>query len=118
MKTIVKARALVVHDMSPTLPARYEPPSDPSAADLGASIAEHAVRLAHMYFEKSRLSSLAGNLGSAVQDKGRSETLYAWAAQAIEATNIAGHEVLQPRLEQLRTDIDSLRLSKGASNAR
>lgn len=93
--------------------------SDPSAiADLGASIAEHAVRLAHLYFNRARMSGLTGDHAAAAQAKARAESLYDWATQATETTNAAGHGALEPQLEDVKTELDSLRLSKRASNAR
>jgi hypothetical protein len=97
---------------------RQEPPDLTAAADLGASIAEHAIRLAHMYFERARMFRAAGSDPSAVQDKSRAETLYEWAMQATAATNVAGHDAVQPQLEHLKSEVDSLQLSKRAGNTR
>jgi hypothetical protein len=93
-------------------------PDVTAGADLGASIAENAIRLAHMYFERARMLTAEGNKASAVEDKSRAETLYGWAMQATEATNVAGHDVLRPQLEHLKTELESLHLSKRASNTR
>lgn len=57
----------------------------------------------------------SGNHSGAAHDKLRAESLYQWALEAAEATNTAGHGVLRPELEQLRTEIDSFELSKGVS---
>lgn len=93
---------------------RQDPTDLTAAADVGASIAEHAIRLAHMYFERARMFGASGSDAPAVQDKSRAETLYEWAIQATESTNVAGHDVLRPQLEHLKSELEALQLSKRA----
>lgn len=89
-------------------------PPDKSAADLEASIAEHAVRLAHLFCERARMFHADGETAAAVRDKSRAEHLYKWGVQAAQSTNHAGQDVLRPELEQLKTELDSFQLSKAA----
>lgn len=87
----------------------------PAAADLGAAIAELAIHLAHLYFERAKMFRGAGDSAAAVRDRSRAESLYQWATEAAQATNPAGRDVLQPEFEQLKTELDSFELSRGVS---
>lgn len=89
-------------------------PSQTSAApDLGAAIAELAIHLAHLYFERAKMFQGAADRAAAARDRSRAESLHQWAIEASEATNVAGRDVLQPELEQLKKELDSFELSKG-----
>lgn len=57
----------------------------------------------------------AGENAAAVRDRSRAENLYQWALQAAESTITAGHDVLRPELEQLKTELDSFQLSKAVT---
>jgi len=89
---------------------------EPSAvADLDASIAENAIRIAHLYCERAKMSEVAKDHASAVRDKSRAESLYHWATQAAESTNTAGRDVLRPELERLKAELEAFHIAKGAS---
>jgi hypothetical protein len=68
----------------------------------------HAVRLAHMYFERARMLSAEGDRVSAARDKARAKDLCEWAAQAARLTNGAGDDLLEARIERLKICLDSL----------
>jgi hypothetical protein len=93
-----------------------EHPSQTAAApDLGAAIAELAIHLAHLYFERAKMFQVAADRAAAARDRSRAESLRQWAIEAAEATNVAGRDVLQPELEQLKKELDSFELSRGVS---
>lgn len=90
-------------------------PVEPSiTADVSAGIAELAVHLAHLYFERAGMFQGAAENAAAARNKSRAESLYQWAIEAAEATNVAGKDVLRPELDRLRADLDSLELSNSA----
>lgn len=78
-------------------------------------MAELAIHLAHLYFERAKMFQVASGNAASARDKSRAESLYQWAIEAAEATNAAGHDALRPELEQLRTELDSFELSNAAS---
>lgn len=80
-----------------------------------ATIAEHAVRLAHMFYERAGMFLNSGDSSAAIHDKARAQSLSEWAIEAAKATNSAGREVLEPELEQLKNELNSLELPKGVS---
>jgi hypothetical protein len=95
-------------------PEEPETRSVQESADLGASIAENAVRLAQLYLERARMSGSAGDGEKAGRDKSRAELLYQWADEAAETTTSAGQDVLYAALDRLKEQLDSLEVAKGA----
>jgi len=105
-------------DKEPRAPVKENPPDTSAAADLGASIAEHAIRLAHLYCDRARMFYAAGEKTAATRDKSRAEDLYQWALQAAESTITAGHDALRPELEELKAELDSFHQLSKAVTAR
>jgi len=95
-------------------PDERDSPQASAAADLEATIAEHAIRLAHMFYERARMFLNSGDSSAAVRDKSRAESLWEWAAEAAKAANTAGREVLDPELEQLKNELTSFEIGKSA----
>lgn len=68
-----------------------------------------------MFYERARMFLNSGDSSAAIRDKARAQSLSEWAKEAAKATNSAGREVLEPELEQLKNELNSLELPKGVS---
>lgn len=86
-----------------------------AVADLDASIAENAIRMAHLYCERAKMSNQAADHQSAALDKSRADSLYQWAMQAAAFASPAGRDVLEPELDKLKAELDAFELAKGVS---
>lgn len=84
------------------------------SADLGASIAAHAARLAHLYLERARMTGGPANPEAFERDKSRARRLYQWAVEAAATTTIAGQDVLYAALDGLREELDSPEAARSA----
>lgn len=78
-----------------------------AAADFGAGIAAHAIKLARLYLERGQMFSDALDPRKAAADRHRAEEAYAWGLEAASTANAAGRELLTPLLVEIRSELDS-----------